>query len=625
MPIRQLLRIPDLFTDPLLLLSSDGTIDTPSHSFVAQFGIPADALIGRRLDGLAAASAAAIQEYVQACAQSAHVVQGSLLLRRRAETIALQARGVAYPPGDAPSASHVLLRLVTQSATAEQIAADQRSASHWREVEDSLRRQSQILEVTLASIGDAVVVTDANGRVTFLNSVAEELTGWSNQASREQPLKDVFHVINERTREPVIDPVAKVMETGSIVGLANHSVLLARDGREIPIDDSAAPIRLPDGRFFGVVLIFRDIADQRRAELTRGWLAAIIESSDDAIVSKTLDGRITSWNPGAVRLFGYAPEEIIGKPIMTIVPPELHDEELGVLAQLRRGERVEHFETTRLAKDGRRIEVSLMVSPVRNEEGNVVGVSKIARDIGERKRAERLLREAERHKDEFLAVLAHELRNPLAPLRNAAELLCRQSPDARTQMACEIMDRQLRQMTRLVDDLLDVSRIAAGRVELDIDLVDIGQLLGMAAAALQPIFDAAQQQVTLTIPTEPLQVHGDPVRLLQVFSNLLQNATKYTPRGGNVRVDLQRNTSDAVVRVIDDGIGIPTHMLEKVFDLFAQVDPSDRRARSGLGIGLTLAKRLVELHGGTIQVHSSGKDSGSEFIVRLPLHPAPGS
>jgi len=625
MPIRQLLKIPDLFAEPLLLLSSDGTIDTPSHSFVAQLGIPADALIGRRLDGLAAASAAAIQEYVQACAQSAHVVQGSLLLRRRAETIALQARGVAYPPGDAPSASHVLLRLVTQSATAEQIAADQRSTSHWREVEDSLRRQSQILEVTLASIGDAVVVTDADGRVTFLNSVAEQLTGWSNQASREQPLKNVFHVINERTRQPVIDPAAKVMETGAIAGLANHSVLLARDGREIPIDDSAAPIRLPDGRLFGVVLIFRDITEQRRAQLTRGWLAAIIESSDDAIVSKTLDGRITSWNPGAVRLFGHAPEEIIGKPIMTIVPPELHDEEVGVLARLRRGERVEHFETTRLAKDGRRIEVSLTVSPVRNEEGTVVGASKIARDIGERKRAERLLREAERHKDEFLAVLAHELRNPLAPLRNAAELLCRQSPDAATQMACEIMDRQLRQMTRLVDDLLDVSRIAAGRVELDIDLIDMGQLLGTAAAALQPTFDAAQQQVTLTIPTEALHVHGDPIRLLQVFTNLLQNATKYTPRGGSVRVDLQRNASDAVVRVIDDGIGIPTHMLEKVFDLYAQVDPSDRRARSGLGIGLTLAKRLVELHGGSIQAHSSGKDSGSEFIVRLPLHPPAGN
>jgi PAS domain S-box-containing protein len=624
MPIRELLRTPDLISDPLLLLSSDGTIDTPSHSLVTQLGVPAEALIGRRLDALAAVSAAAIQEYVRACAQSANVVQGSFMLRRRAETIALQARGIAYPPGDAPSASHVLLRLVTRNASAEQAGADPQSqARHWREVEDSLRRQSQILEVTLASIGDAVVVTDAGGRVTFLNSVAEQLTGWSSQACRGQPLKDVFRVINERTRVPVIDPVAKVIETGMIVGLANHSVLLARDGREIPIDDSAAPIRLPDGQLFGVVLIFRDITEQRRAELTRGWLASIIESSDDAIVSKTLDGRITSWNPGAVRLFGYAPEEIIGKPITTIVPPELYDEEAEVLARLRRGERVEHFETTRVAKDGRRIDVSLTVSPVRDEEGTIVGASKIARDIGERKRAEHLLRQAERRKDEFLAVLAHELRNPLAPLRNAAELLCRQSSAAHSRIACEIIDRQLRQMTRMVDDMLDVSRITAGRVALEIDIVDMGELLGTAAASLQPAFDASQQRFTLTVPSEPLYVHGDRIRLLQVFSNLLQNANKYTQRGGEVQVDLQRDENAVVVRVTDNGIGIPPRMLEKVFDLFAQADPSDRRARTGLGIGLTLARSLVELHGGSVEARSSGRDAGSEFIVRLPSKATP--
>lgn len=623
MPIRELLQTPELLSDPLLLLTSDGTIDTPSHALLTQLGVPAEALIGRRLDTLAAASAAAIQEYVRACAQSAQVVQGSFVLRRRAETIALQARGVAYPPGAAPSASHVLLRLVTRSASAEGSPAEAQSqADHWREVEDSLRRQSQILEVTLASIGDAVVVTDASGRVTFLNSVAEQLTGWSNAACRGQPLTDVFRVVNERTRAPIIDPVAKVIETGSIVGLANHSILLARDGREIPIDDSAAPIRLKDGRLFGVVLIFRDITEQRRAEVTRGWLAAIVESSEDAIVSKTLDGLITSWNPGAVRLFGYAPAEIIGKPITTIVPPELYDEEADVLARLRRGERVEHFETTRLAKDGMRIEVSLTVSPVRDEEGTIVGASKIARDISERRRTDRLLREADRRKDEFMAVLAHELRNPLAPLRNAAELLCRHSSGAQTQIACEIMDRQLRQMTRLVDDMLDLSRITAGRVELQVDLIDLGELLGTAAAALGPTFEAVQQRLTVTNPAEPLHVRGDRIRLLQVFANLLQNANKYTPRGGSVRVQMQQDEGEVVVRVIDDGIGIPINMLEKVFDLFAQVDPADRRARTGLGIGLTLAKSLIELHGGTVEARSSGQDTGTELIVRLPLRTA---
>jgi PAS domain S-box-containing protein len=601
-----------------VLLASDGTIDTPNRSFLEHVGLPESALIGRRLDGLAAASASAIQEYLRACTQSAKVVQGSLLLRRRAETVALQARGIAYPPNEAPSASHVLLRLVTENESANE-AQVRTQAIHWREVEDSLRRQGQILEVTLASIGDAVIVTDAAGRVTFLNAVAEQLTGWSSQDSRGRPLNEIFNIINEHTRKPAPDPVAKAIETGSIIGLANHTILLSRSGREIPIDDSAAPIRLPDGKMFGVVLIFRDITEQRRAEHTRAWLAAIIESSEDAIVSKTLNGCITSWNPGAVRLFGYAPEEIIGKPITTIVPPELHEEEEQVLAKLSRGERIEHFETIRLAKDGRRIEVSLSVSPVRDAEGTVVGASKIARDITERKRTERLLREAERRKDEFLAVLAHELRNPLAGLRNAAELLCRNTPTPRAEIACEILDRQLRQMTRLVDDLLDISRIAAGRVDLQVDSVDMSKLLRAVETSLKSTFDASQQRLTVDVPTEPLYVNGDRVRLLQVFSNLVQNAHKYTPRGGEIRIQLQRDQNDAVVRVVDNGIGIPPNMLEKVFEMFAQVDPSNVRARTGLGIGLTLARSLVQLHGGSIRAHSAGEGTGSEFIVRLPL------
>src|SRR6185437_14865315 len=181
----------------------------------------------------------------------------------------------------------------------------------------------------------------------------------------------------------------------------------------------------PDGAIFGVVLVFRDISERRRADHARAWLAAIVDSSDDAVISKTLDGQITSWNPAATRLFGYAAEEIIGKPVTVIIPAELHAEEADVLARLRRGERVEHFETVRLAKDGGRIDVSLTVSPIRDQYGTIIGASKIARDITERKRVEQKLVEADRRKDEFLATLAHELRHPLAPIRNSVELLCR--------------------------------------------------------------------------------------------------------------------------------------------------------------------------------------------------------
>jgi CheY-like chemotaxis protein len=230
-----------------------------------------------------------------------------------------------------------------------------------------------------------------------------------------------------------------------------------------------------------------------------------------------------------------------------------------------------------------------------------------------------LLREAERRNDEFLAVLAHELRNPLAGLRNAAELLCRNTPTPRAEIACEILDRQLRQMTRLVDDLLDISRITAGRIDLQVDSVDIAKLLYAVETSLRSTFEASQQRLTLDVPAEPLHVNADRVRLLQVFSNLVQNAHKYTPRGGEIRIQLERDKNDAVVRVVDNGIGIPPDMLERVFEMFAQVDPSNLHARTGLGIGLTLARSLVQLHGGSIQAHSAGEGSGSEFIVRLPL------
>jgi PAS domain S-box-containing protein len=620
MPIKDLLKANDFFEEPMVLVGADGTIDTSNQPFADQLGLPARALTGRRLDALAAASAAAIQEYLRACAASTEVVEGSLLLRRRAETIALHARGIAYPPGSAPSASQVLLRLVTErrAHSGSRPAGERQGSARWRETAESLRRQSQLLEVTLASIGDAVLVTDANGCVTFLNSVAERLTGWAAPAAKGRPLAEVFPIVNERTRVAAENPVSKVLQTGIIVGLANHTALLARDGREVPIADSAAPIRLPDGTMFGVVLVFRDITEERRADRARAWLAAIVESSHDAIVSKTLDGCITSWNPGAAHLFGYSPEEIIGKPITTIIPPELHAEEEEVLARLRRGEQVDHFETIRVTKDGRRIDVSLTISPIRDEEGEIIGASKIARNISERKHAELQLREVDNRKDEFLATLAHELRNPLAPLRNSVELLLRLEPDRpELQTACDIIARQLHQITHLVDDLLDLSRIRTGRIDLLTEDVDLGALLQALEHSLRPTFEALRQQLTVAIPSIPVFVRGDQARLIQVFTNILTNANKYTPIGGHIWVGIEALQGEAVVRVRDTGIGIPSNMLDEVFQLFAQVNRSPQRTRGGLGIGLAVAKRLVELHDGRIEAHSAGEGQGSEFVIRL--------
>jgi PAS domain S-box-containing protein len=476
-----------------------------------------------------------------------------------------------------------------------------------------------MLQLTLASIGDAVIVTDAQGRVRFLNAIAEALTGWSAEAATGRPLDSVFHIVNERTRQPAADPAAKVLQSGAVIGLANHTILLSKSGREIPIDDSAAPIRAADGQLVGVVLIFRDITQQRHAQRTSAWLSAIVESSDDAIVSKTLDGVITSWNPGAVRLFGYTAPEIIGKSITTIIPLELHDEEFEILARLRRGDRVEHFETVRVAKDGHRIEVSLTVSPIRDEEGRVVGASKIARDITPRRQSERAVREESRRKDEFLATLSHELRNPLGPIRNVTDILCAAElgrPELRA--ACDILGRQVHILARLVDDLLDVSRIGSGRLTLRLEPVELAPLLTATVDAVRHALEAKSQVVALSLAHETVVVLGDRTRLTQVFTNLLQNANRYTQAGGRIEIGLRREGGRAIVSVRDDGMGIPPAMLEAVFELFSQVGRASDHPDGGLGIGLTLSRRLVELHGGSIDAHSEGEGRGSEFVVRLP-------
>ena len=271
MPIRELLEKTDFFTEPTLLVSVDGVIEASNRAFAEQVGLEPRTVSGKQLLSLAALSAGAIEEYLTACAQSERCLVGSVTLRRRDEIFPFKARAIAYPPH--PGASRVLLclREMRERADGSDDHADV-GVRQRPELEESLRRQSQILEITLASIGDAVIVTDAHGRVSFMNAVAESLTEWSLEKARRQPLTTIFPIINERTRKPVPDPVAKVLQTGNVVGLANHTVLISRTGREIPIDDSAAPIRFPGGSLFGVVLIFRGITEHRPAEYARAWV-----------------------------------------------------------------------------------------------------------------------------------------------------------------------------------------------------------------------------------------------------------------------------------------------------------------------------------------------------------------
>ena len=255
--------------------------------------------------------------------------------------------------------------------------------------------QKKLLGVTLASIGDGVIVTDFSGKITFLNTEAERLTGWKNQEAQGHSLPEVFHIINEHTRQIVESPVDKVLRLGVVVGLANHTLLIARDGRETPIDDSGAPIRAEDGKMYGVVLVFRDFTAQKIAERGLARLATIVESTDDPILSKDLQGNILTWNSAAQRLLGYSSQEVVGKSVTMLLPVERQAEESQILERIRRGEQVERYETVRLAKDGRRVEVSVTISPIRDHEGQIIGASKIMRDITSRKAVERALRNNE--------------------------------------------------------------------------------------------------------------------------------------------------------------------------------------------------------------------------------------
>jgi PAS domain S-box-containing protein len=374
--------------------------------------------------------------------------------------------------------------------------------------------------------------------------------------------------------------------------------------------------------------------DLESDEIARARLAAIVESSDDIIVSKTLDGTITSWNPAAERLFGWTAAEAIGRSIMLIVPDDRHAEEERVLARIRRGERVDHFETVRVAKDGRRVDVSITVSPVKDAAGRIVGASKVARDVSERRRLEeqrtRLLareqdarRQAEAlntAKDELLATVSHELRTPLNSILGWARMIQSGNlDDAGQEHAVNAILRNAALQTRLIEDLLDMSRIATGRMRLDFERMDLNAAIESALDTVRPAARAKNLTLAATLDPSLRMIEGAPDRLQQVVWNLVMNAVKFTPSGGRVDVSSQRRGANATIVVTDTGQGIPSDLLPHVFELFLQGDSSSQRRASGLGLGLALVRRVVELHGGQVVAESPGPGLGATFTVTLPV------
>jgi PAS domain S-box-containing protein len=360
---------------------------------------------------------------------------------------------------------------------------------------------------------------------------------------------------------------------------------------------------------------------------------SVVDHVLDGIITIDEHGNIASFNPAAEKIFGYPYAEVRGRNVKLLMPEPYYSEHDAYLSNYLTSGRPKIIgigrEVVGRRKDGSTFPMDLAVSEF--HAGARRYFTGIVRDITERKRLEAQLHErvkdladADRQKNEFLAMLSHELRNPLAPMRNALYLLKRapQDPDM-MQAACDVMDRQMHQLVRLVDDLLDVSRIIRGKIELRHDRVDVGAVVARAVETAQPVVDAHGHAVKVSLPEVPLRVDGDLMRLAQVVSNLLTNAAKYSGGAGCIDVAVRRDAEHALITVRDQGVGIPPQLLPRVFDLFVQGEHTLARSQGGLGIGLTLVKRLVEMHGGSVAVSSAGPGQGSEFSVRLPL--APGS
>jgi len=381
-----------------------------------------------------------------------------------------------------------------------------------RRAEEALRKQSDWLRVTLSSIGDAVISTDVEGHVTFMNPVAESLTGWGEAEAMGRSLTDIFQILNEESRQPVENPALRALSSVTIVGLANHTILIAKDGTEWPIDDTAAPIRSQEGEVLGVVLVFRDISERKRMESERERLLSSAQAAQ--------------------------------------------------------------------------------------------------------KEAE----QANRLKDEFLATASHELRTPLTAVVGWSRMLRTGKLDAENSArALEAIERNATLQTKLIDDLLDVSRIITGKLILDRRAIEMAHVLSDAVNTVRPAADAKHITIVTSFDAETGPVLGDANRLQQVVWNLLSNAVKFTPKNGRIEVGLQRVNSQAEISVRDSGEGISSEFLPYVFDRFRQGDGKTTRLHSGLGLGLAIVRQLVELHGGTVNAHSDGPGRGATFEMRLPV------
>jgi PAS domain S-box-containing protein len=467
--------------------------------------------------------------------------------------------------------------------------------------QELLQFQATILE----NITESVIVTNLSGAITYWNKGAQSLFGYTTEETLGKTVALLYPEVDERQMAHDLQQILQGQE------YAGEWKGRRKDGTTVWVAIRTTLLRNPAVAAVGFIGVASDITARKEAEAIRSRLAAIVESSDDAIVSKTLDGIITSWNAAAERLFGYSSEEAVGKHITLIIPVELYKEEEEIIRKLRQGIRIEHFETVRLRKDGRLIDVSLSISPVKDDAGNIIGAAKIARDIRERK-------ELEQRKDEFISIASHELKTPISALKGFTQLLQRRFQGHSDEEAARFlarMDTQLDKLTTLISDMLDISKMQNGQLAYRMESFDLVELV---EEIMENVQGTTQKHHLLLQKKVEAQIYGDRDRIGQVLMNLLTNAIKYSPTAGRIVVNMAIAEESVLVSVQDFGIGIPEDEQERIFQRFYQVNGPASKTSPGLGIGLYIARQIIERHHGYLWVQSR-EGEGSTFSFSLPL------
>ncbi len=489
------------------------------------------------------------------------------------------------------------------------------------------RIEQEQYRITLASIADAVVAADLDGKITFTNTAAEKLMGYQRQELIGKRFEDVMKVRDAVTGKSVEHLIQDLSLEGS--ALNSDFELLARDGTRIAIEKRASPIRLENNQRLGTVFVFRDIRERRSSEIALARLAAIIENSDDAIISKNLQGIVTSWNAAAERLFGYNEKEMIGESIVKLLPLDRRFEEENILSRLQKGERVDHFQTTRRRKDGEMVDVSLTISPIRNKNGTIVGASKIARDITTLRQAQRTLeqhaqelehkvlerttklQEMVRELESFSYSLSHDMRAPIRAIHSFAEIALETSGEqlGKNRQYIERIIKSAERMDRLILDVLSFARMSREQIELH--PIEVERLVREIIAERPELSRAGVE-----IESPLVNVIGHEASLTQCLTNLMDNAVKFVRPGAGPKVVVSSEVHGDRVRlcVRDNGIGIEPAAQRRLFSLFQRV--ADPTQYEGTGVGLAIVRKSAERMNGSAGVQSL-PDQGSTFWVEL--------